>query len=275
MKILKILIVLAIAFTFSSNFLRKEKYIEYSVIGQGKPLVLIHPFPSDSEIYKPQQEGLSDTFQIILINLYGFGKSEDTDGSLVLMSEYADQIAIVLDKLDLKNAIIGGESMGGYVALAFLDKYPQRVAGLVLSNTNSLAEKPEGHAKRQAAIDQILRDGPTQYVLDFLPKALSKNASEEAVEFLKQILLRQRTNGMVSAIRSMDTRNDTTEALKKTETPVLVITSELDIVVNPVETSDMAKIAKNSRLVTIPKTGHLTSLEQPQIWNDAIRDYFY
>lgn len=120
-----------------------KQFISYNDIGEGKPLILIHAFPTDQRLWQPQQEELKEHFRVITLDLLGFGESSSVDGKAISMAEYADEVKQLLDYLKIDKAIIGGESMGGYIALAFLEKYPNQTLGLVLSNTQAVADSPE------------------------------------------------------------------------------------------------------------------------------------
>ena len=127
-------------FATTIAFPRTNHFISYNDVGEGKPIVLIHAFPTDQRLWQAQQEGLKANFRVITLDLWGFGQSSSVDGHAIPMSEYADEIKELLDYLKIDRAIIGGESMGGYIALAFLDKYPNLLLGLVLANTQSVAD---------------------------------------------------------------------------------------------------------------------------------------
>src|SRR3990167_242408 len=132
------------------------KFTVYTDNGSGTPLVLIHAFPTDQRLWKPQQEELKKHFRVITLDLYGFGNSSTTDGQAVTMTDYADEVHHLLQKLHVHKAIMGGESMGGYIALAFLKKYPDNVSGLILSNTQSIADSTEVKIKRETTAVDIL-----------------------------------------------------------------------------------------------------------------------
>jgi pimeloyl-ACP methyl ester carboxylesterase len=111
-------------------------------------------------------------------------------------------------------------------------------------------------------------------VADFVPKALSSNASHEAKELVTDMFANQKATGVASALRGMATREDTTKTLAATSIPVLIISSNLDEVISPKESMKMSKIAKNSKLIMIKDAGHLTNIERPDVWNKAVENYF-
>ena len=256
----------------ASYCISTNKCISYTDSGKGKPLVLIHAFPTDKNLWKPQQKELQKHFRVITLDLWGFGQSSPVDGQAISMTEYADETKALLDKLNITQAIIGGESMGGYIALAFLEKYPDAVSGLILSDTQSIPDSAEAKVKREATAVNILEHGTASLIDSFMPKALTANASEKMRAFLQNILASQSATTAASALRGMALRKDMSHVLENTNIPVLIITGQQDTLISPEQSQYMHKIVKNSTLVTIANAAHLSSLEQPEQWNKAIID---
>jgi len=262
--------------TFAATFYTsKNKFISYTDAGSGKSLVLIHAFPSDLRLWDPQQEILKRYFRVISLDLWGFGKSSPVDGQPITMTDYADEVNSLLEQLKISKAIIGGKSMGGYVALAFLQKYPNKVEGLVLSDTQSIADSEETKVKREATAIDVLENGTYNFINNFLPKALSPNASEETKLFLRNILESEAATAIASASRGMALREDTSDVLAHSTLPILIITGNQDILINPEKSRSMHLLAKNSQLIILKNAGHLSSLEQPDQWNEAVISMFH
>ena len=256
----------------SSYCITENKCISYTDSEKGKPLVLIHAFPTDKSLWQPQQTELQKNFRVITLDLWGFGQSSPVDGQAISMTEYADETKALLDKLNITQAIIGGESMGGYIALAFLEKYPDAVSGLILSDTQSIPDSTEAKVKREETAVNILKHGTASLIDGFMPKALTANASEKMRTFLQNILESQSATAEASALRGIALRKDTSHVLAQTNIPVLIITGQQDTLILPEQSQYMHKLAKNSTLVTIANAAHLSSLEQPEQWNKAIID---
>ena len=253
----------------------KNKFISYTDVGQGTPLVLIHAFPTDQRLWNSQQQELKKYFRVITLDLWGFGQSSQVDGQAVTMSDYAEEVKQLMDQLHISKAIVGGESMGGYIALAFLDKYPNKIEGLILSDTQSIADSPEAKTKREAQALDVLEHGTAGFINGFMPKALSSNVSEQLKISLRHILEAQPATAMASALRGMALRSDTGTLLANSSLPVLIITGDQDALISPQQSENMRKLAKNSQLTVIANAGHLSSLEQPAQWNQAVIDMFY
>ncbi len=251
-----------------------NQFISYNDVGEGKPIVLIHAFPTDQRLWQAQQEGLKGHFRVITLDLWGFGESSSVDGNAIPMTQYADEVKQLLDYLKIDKAIIAGESMGGYIALAFLGKYPNQILGLVLSNTQAVADSPETKATREKTALEVLENGTDNLINGFMTKALSPYASQQTRAYLRHILTLQKSTALASALRGMALRNSTAALLETTKLPILIISGELDNVISPQQSIDMHSISKNSQLIILPDAGHLSNLEQPEQWNQAVIEMF-
>jgi pimeloyl-ACP methyl ester carboxylesterase len=249
--------------------------IPYTDTSKGEPLLLIHAFATDQQLWKQQQEGLKEKFRVITLDLQGFGSSSPTDGKAITMSDYADEVMKLMDQLHIEKAIVGGTSMGGYIALAFLEKYPNKVNGLVLSNTQSIPDNAETKVKRETTAKDVLEKGTENLVKGLLPKMLSPKASKQTKEFLQDILAKQKPTAIASALRGMALRNDTSNVLANSTLPILIITGEQDALIGPQQGQNMHTLAKNSKLIVLNDAGHLSNLEQPKKWNQAVIEMFY
>ena len=266
---------------FSTNTCAKDatrkyfKHIAYVEEGVGRPLVLIHAFPTDQRLWFVQRVILKKYFHLIILDLSGFGASSETDGQAVTMVEYATEVKQLLNQLHISKAIIGGESMGGYVALAFLQQYPEMTDGLILSDTQSIADTEEAKQKRELMAQTVLIQGTSGLINDLMPKLLSPNASPELRQSLRTILESQTPTGIASALRGMALREDLSQTLTRTNLPILILTGDKDTLISPEQSQNMHALAKNSKLVTLTNAGHLSNLEQPDQWNNAVINMFY
>jgi pimeloyl-ACP methyl ester carboxylesterase len=165
--------------------------------------------------------------------------------------------------------------LGGYIALAFIQKYSAQVSGLILSDTQSIADSTEMKAKREATAVDVLAHGTDQLINNFMSKALSPTAPEEKIKFLKQILATQTPTALASALRGMALREDTSNILANTTLPILIITGDQDVLISPQQSQNMHALAKNSKLMIITNAGHLSNVEQSEAWNQAVITMFY
>lgn len=259
--------------SYSATLHVNNRTISYTDSGQGIPIVFIHAFPTDQRLWDAQQP-LNAYFRVITLDLWGFGQSAKVDGQAVPMVDYADEVNQLLEQLHIDKAIIAGESMGGYIALAFLGKYPDKIQGLILSDTQSIADTAETKTKRETQAVEALEQGTTNLIAGFMPKALSPNASDQTKSFLLKIVQSESATAVASALRGMALRSDASSLLANTSLPILIITGEDDILISPKQSEAMKALAKNSRLVVIKNAGHLSNLEQPEDWNRAVVEMF-
>lgn len=266
--------ILLLSASAKTLFIKKDQYISYADKGHGKVLVLIHAFPTDKRLWQSSLTMLSKKFRVITLDLWGFGQSSAVNGAAISMNDYANEIKVLLDHLHINKVIIGGESMGGYIALSFYANYKKMTQGLVLSNTQAIADTNEMRQIREKTAQTVLKEGTVSVINAFMAKALTQNASAKVRAALFAILNSQSPNALASALRGMSIREDTSDLLAKTNLPVLIITSTEDQVISPEQSLAMHKLCKTSTLVTLDHAAHLSNLEQTNAWNKAIINEF-
>lgn len=268
-------VVFAVFTLFSLILFPKASFsLSYTSVGQGQTIVLIHAFPTDKQLWEEQQNGLKDKFRIIALDVQGFGNSPAANGQAINMTKYAEDIKELIDSLELSKVIIGGESMGGYIALSFYEQYPEYVSGLILSGTQSIADTNEIKERRERVAQKLLNDGTAQFIDEFLPKLFSKNVSSQTLEMARNMLERQTAEGMASALRGMALRKDMSNVLQNSKLPILIISGSEDAIISQEQSAAMNRLAENSTLVILQNAGHLSNLEQPREWNKAVLDKF-
>lgn len=252
------------------------RVVGYEERGAGVPLVLIHGYPLNRTIWKAQWEGLADVARVIAPDLRGFGESGMPAGA-VDIGTYADDVRELLDALGIRGrAVIAGLSMGGYVALAYLNRYPMHVGGLILANTKATPDSMEGRAGRDRSIAVAKDKGTAAIAEAMLPKMFSPqtyNTRAALVAEGKAIMESATVPGIVAALEAMRERPDATGTLLESATPTLVIAGADDQLMTAADANTMKQSARDSTLVTIPAAGHLSPMEQPEAFNAAVRDF--
>lgn len=249
----------------------------YKDTGSGAPdVLLVHGFPLNSRMWDPQVAALSERFRSIAPDLRGFGHSDaPEDAAAYSMDAYADDLKMLLDHLDVPRVVLVGLSMGGYIAFAFLRKYPDAVSALVLADTRAEADSDEGIRKREAQQSQIREEG-TAGVVETLTAALlsdrTKEKKPDVVEVVKQ-LMNNPASGFVGALEAMKRRVDSTADLEKISVPTLVLVGEHDTIAPPDASRSMHERIADSRLVVVPEAGHLSNLEAPDAFNGALAEF--
>lgn len=245
--------------------------------GDAPAVVLLHAFPFNSNMWEPQVEALSDRFRLILPDLRGFGGSDaPEDASAYGMDEFADDVAAVLADAGADKVVLGGLSMGGYAAFAFLRKYRDKVSALVLADTRAEADPPEGVEKRTKQ-QGMVRDEGTANLIEALSGALlgepSLQKKPDVVEKVRELMAENPPAGFIGALEAMKKRPDSSDELTKIDVPTLVIVGENDGVTPPDAARKIHEHVGGSRLVVIPEAGHLSNLEAPEAFNGAVAEF--
>jgi pimeloyl-ACP methyl ester carboxylesterase len=244
--------------------------------GAGTPLVLLHAFPLDGRMWAPQVEALAGSYQVIVPDLRGFGAARDQAVSEAGMDLLADDVARLLDDRGLDRVVLGGLSLGGYVALAFLRHHADRVSGLVLLDTKATADGDQARDDRLQMVERVLAEGSGFVAEAMLPKLLGETSREhrpEVVEKVGTLVREQAPEAIVGAQRGMASRSATTDVLASIAVPTLVVTGEEDAVTGPEVGRDLAAAIPGARFLLIEEAGHLVNLEQPEIVNEALLDF--
>ena len=244
--------------------------------GDGTPVLLVHGFPFDARMWDGQVEALGSRYRLIAADLKGFGSSEaPEDRSGYSIDAYADDLKALLDELGLAQVVLMGLSMGGYIALAFMRKYPDAVRGLVLADTRAEADPPEGVEKRSNQQKQVEAEG-TSGLIDGLAGALlsatTKENKPDVVDSLKTIM-KQPDVAFIGALEAMKTRGDSTPVLTGIKVPTLIIVGEHDAVTPPDAARKLHEHIGGSKLVVIPDAGHISNMESPDAFNGAVAEF--
>lgn len=192
------------------------------------------------------------------------------------MTDYAADVVDLLDEMGFERLVIGGASMGGYAALAFMTLAADRVDGLVLANTRAVADSPEARANRRSMMAVVDREGPSGVARDMMPRLLgaTTHQTQPDLEAMVRRFIKQQSPAAVrAAIQRMMHRPDSTPILAQVRVPTLVITGEEDELIPVDESKAMAAAIPGAALVVIPKAGHLSNLEQPDAFNRALHQF--
>ena len=250
--------------------------LAYDASGSGRPLVLIHGYPLSRQIWRPQLAGLADAARVIALDLPGSGES-DAPLPPYTVDRLADNVAALLDELGVTElAVIGGLSMGGYVALAFQRRHAGRVAGLILAATRAGADSETGKDSRDKSIALAKDKGVDAIVEAMLPKMLAPetyHANAALVHEVRDIMAASPLDGVVGDLSAMRDRPDATEQLGGLHQPVLVIHGQDDQLIPPSEAEAAYSRLPNARLALVPSAGHLLNLEQPDAFNAEVRTF--
>ena len=229
------------------------------VHGSGTPLVLLHGFPFDHRIWDGVIEALEKGIRVIAPDLRGHGRSMITKSDHSITDMAADIIEL-MDQLQIREAVIAGHSMGGYVALEIVRNFPERVTGLVLISSHIFADTLEKKQSRLEDIDKIMRQG-AYAVLANMPNMLTHD--DKAKNLCRFAVERMDSNGAMGALHAMANRTTSEDVWKALNIPTMVIAGSDDQLI-PIEKSrGFASLSKISTLEEIDGAGHMPMLKAP------------
>ena len=248
--------------------------LKYEESGHGFPVILLHGFPHNRSLWADQLFGLSDRCRIIAPDLRGFGESAPREP--YSMESYADDVAELMERLELEKAMVGGLSMGGYVAFEFLRRHRDRVHSLVLADTKPGADTDETKGKRKA-LQEVARTSGAIAVADAqitgMIGAKTRETRPEIAERVHGMMAAQPVEGIVGALEAMMNRRDSTAMLPEIKLPVLIVVGEDDALTPEKESRAMHAAIPGSLLVVIPEAGHVSNVEHPDQFNSAMRNF--
>jgi 3-oxoadipate enol-lactonase len=249
--------------------------ISYEILGSGPPVVLLHPFPADHELWKPAAQALISRYRVILPDLRGHGDSGIGAGPAVMQKHAAD-IARVLDHEEIGRAPFVGVSIGGYVLFEFWRKYRARVEALILCNTKAQADTPEARAGRLQAAADVMERGTEPFFESMLPKLLGKTTygtRPDLVDGALRMMRKMSPEDVAMVQRGMAERPDSVETLKTINVPTLIVTGDEDIFTGAAEAELMRQNVSNSQMKVIAKAGHYSPWEQPGEVGKLVRQF--
>jgi 3-oxoadipate enol-lactonase len=235
--------------------------------GKGTPLVLLHGYPLDHHTWGFVASKLEDTFDVIMPDLRGFGESTTSD-TVFTMDDFASDIAGLLDHLGIKKTAITGHSMGGYVALAFTKLYPERVSGLGLVSTQTLADPPDRKEGRYKSAADVGENGIGS-VVDTMSAKFTEN--KEIQLSSREIMERQKPGAFIGALKAMAERIDTTSLLSSINFPLVVIHGDKDNLIPIERAREVKSLVPNAHLIELQNVGHLPMMEAAQETAEALK----
>jgi 3-oxoadipate enol-lactonase len=249
--------------------------LAFNDLGTGLPLVFLHAFPLNRTMWVDQETALSTQFRVITIDLRGHGES-DAPLWHYSLDQAADDVCGLMDHLSIRQPILVGLSMGGYLALAFYRKYAERVKGLVLADTRAQADTEDGKRARFEMAQLTYTQGAGAIADIMIPKLLSPATIQtrpELVQRVRTMIEGNQVSGIAGDLMAMAERPDSQPLLPQISCPAQIIVGELDLPTPPSDAKLMADRIPDARLAIIPGAGHLSNLEQPELFNEAIRSF--
>ncbi len=236
-------------------------------------LLLLHAFPLSSAMWTPQIDAFKGRLPVVAPDDPGFGGTPDAPPE-GWMDVAADHASAALKAAGVDRAVVVGLSMGGYVAFSFWRRHPEQVAGLVLANTRSGADA-EAAKEGRAALAARLRAEGNGFLADSPPPLLSAEAAEALRQQVQDIIRQQPAEAIAGAALGMASRVNSTPDLAGITVPTLIITSSGDTLIPADATSPMADQVPSGSLLVIEGAGHLSNLEAPAQFNEALEGFLH
>lgn len=248
--------------------------------GSGPAVVFAHGHPFDHTMWEPQIEALGSVrgsqYRVIAPDLRGYGASEGPDVEATTLETMATDIRALLDHLHIDCAVVAGLSMGGQVAMAFADLFPERLAGLVLAATFAEGETPEGIAARRAMAERFVNEGSVLPGGEMLPRLLApasvKREPALAVKVFTMIA-NAPPAGAAAALRGRALRKDYVEPLTHVAVPTLIVRGTEDRYVTREQAERMRDAIPGSRLEVFEGVGHMPNLEAAERFNALLHEF--
>ncbi|MDX2251403.1 MAG: alpha/beta fold hydrolase [Nitrospira sp.] len=247
--------------------------LAYSDRGAGLPLVFLHAFPLNRTMWTAQEQALSSQFRVITIDLRGHGES-DAPLWRYTLDQAADDVRALMDHLSVRQAVLVGLSMGGYILFAFYRKFADRVKGLVLADTKAQADTAEGKDGRFQMAQTAYKKGAAAVADIMIPKLLSPATIQtrpDIVRRVRDMIEGNQISGIAGDLMAMAERADSIPYLKQIACPTHIIVGELDQATPPSDAELMAERIPGARLSIIPGAAHLANLEQPDRFTQIVR----
>ncbi len=249
--------------------------LNYRERGGGTTLALLHAFPLSSEMWEPQLAGLADVCRMVAVDMRGFGRTP-LGGEAYSLDDLAGDLVDLMDRLGVERFVLGGLSMGGYVALACQRRFDDRLQGLLLADTRAGVDAPAARERRYQTIAQVEAHGTGELSRTMPGSLLGKTTQAQQPELVARVsawIERTDPAAVIAAQRAMAERPDATAQLATIQVPTLVIVGEEDALSPPAEAAAMVRDLPNAQLALIPRAGHLSNLEYPEGFNRAVRDF--
>jgi pimeloyl-ACP methyl ester carboxylesterase len=236
--------------------------------------VLIHGFPFTSVMWRAQIDALaSDTLRVVAPDLPGFG---GTPGAITSVDDAADRIAALIDSIGARRVVLGGLSMGGYIAFAFVRRHAARLHGLLLVDTKAEPDSEEAKQGRYALAEKAQDDGAGVVIESILPRLVSDSTFSgrpDVVEQVRDAAAGATLEGVVGALRAMAERPSSVQDLPRIAVPTLIIVGREDVITPPTDAETLRAAIPGAEIAIIPDAGHMSPIEQPDAVNSAIRSW--
>lgn len=240
--------------------------LSYTDLGKGHTVVLLHGFCESKDVWQDFQERLSKHFRVITPDLPGFGDNSPLESDIT-MEGMADSLHTLLKSLHTGRCTLIGHSMGGYVSLAYAEKYPEMLNGLGLFHSTAYPDAPEKQETRDKVISFLERNSVESFIEGFIaPLFYFKNRKylQEEIQLVTEIGKRTPLSTAIHVTRAMRDRRDRTNVLQKVNFPVMFIAGREDQAVNFKASQKQFFMPAQATIHVLPETAHMGMFERKE-----------
>jgi len=252
----------------------KGTLVCYDDLGQGEiPVIFLHGFPFDKSCWHPQMAALQQEHRVMAYDIRGFGKST-TSPEIPSISLYADDLIQFMDQLGIAKAIVCGISMGGYIVLNAVNRFPDKFQAIILCDTQCIADSPETKEKRKESIMQVMSGRLNEFTEQFISKVFNLEAGNHddgLIATVKHIILSTSPETITGALNALKNREETCTSLNDINIPSLIICGDQDKLTPPEKSEELHRKIADSSYYLVPEAGHLSNLDQPFLFNQRIK----
>ena len=242
--------------------------------GSGRTILFLHGFPFNRQLWYNQMRAIPSGWRGVAMDLRGFGESAGSNDPQYTMDMFADDAAALLTHLRVRRAVICGLSMGGYIALAMQRRYPSMLGGLVLADTRATADGEQERKKRLETAERVKAEGSNVVVDSMLPKLFASTtpySKPQVAQFVRGMMEAAPAASIARALLGMAARPNSEPDLRNINVPTLVIVGAEDQITDRGQAQLMARAIRGSQIEVIPEAGHVSNLEAPDVFNEALR----
>lgn len=241
----------------------QSKEIFYRVTGEGDPVILIHGFGEDGEVWKAQADYLKNRFRLIIPDLPGSGQSPVIED--MSMEGLAEVMHAIIHAEGIDQCPVIGHSMGGYITLALMEKYWNHITAFGLFHSSAFADSEEKKAARKKGIAFIKEHGARAFIETTSPNLFAERSREQMPERIGRFIRDQHNfspDALVLYYEAMMARPDRTEVLRKSTVPVLFILGKMDTAIPIADGLKQCHLPEKSYIHILPEAGHMGMLEE-------------
>ncbi len=246
------------------------------IAGSGPPLLLVHGFPLNHQMWLPQIEHFQSSYTVIAPDLRGFGDSDISPG-IVTMEQHARDLNALLQDFKIEDPVsYCGLSMGGYIAWEFWKHFPDRLHALILCDTRADADLEEDVNNRLKMADLVLRHGPEAISTAMIPNLISESTQQNQPhisEHLISMIEATDSEGIAASQKGMAARSDFSDLIKDIHIPTLFIVGKEDRLTPPAVMHQMSTQVPESKYFEVSDAAHMAPMEAPDLVNQAIDDF--